>query len=45
MTSASESAENRSVIGNVLKGCPRTLGTFITNEIRLPEWMGLNLSL
>lgn len=41
--SAVESANNQ--IGYILKGYPRTSETFITNEIRLLEKMGVNLTI
>lgn len=37
MTSAFESAENRSITGNVLKEYPHASETLITNEIQLLE--------
>lgn len=45
MANKTVSATNKNQIGYILKGYPRTSETFITNEIRLLEKMGINLSI
>ncbi|MEQ1485349.1 glycosyltransferase family 4 protein [Methyloglobulus sp.] len=45
MSPAFEAAKNDVQIGYILKGYPRTSETFITNEIRLLEKMGVGLSI
>jgi glycosyltransferase involved in cell wall biosynthesis len=45
MNMAFHSNGNRGEIGYILKGYPRTSETFITNEIRLLENMGLKMSI
>ncbi|NOS75238.1 MAG: glycosyltransferase family 4 protein [Methyloglobulus sp.] len=45
MSPAFEVAKNDVQIGYILKGYPRTSETFITNEIRLLEKMGVGLSI
>jgi glycosyltransferase involved in cell wall biosynthesis len=45
MSKALEITGADSQIGYILKGYPRTSETFITNEIRLLERMGMNLSI
>jgi len=45
MSAAFKLAKNDAKIGYILKGYPRTSETFITNEIRLLEKMGVGLSI
>ena len=45
MSPAFKAAKNNIQIGYILKGYPRTSETFITNEIRLLEKMGVGLSI
>jgi glycosyltransferase involved in cell wall biosynthesis len=45
MVNKPDSEQYKKQIGYILKGYPRTSETFITNEIRLLEKMGINLSI